>query len=98
YFYLAINDINHKKYDDALEKLSTALTVRNVGAMEGYEGLTLDKVHFYKVLGDAYSGLQQYEKARDNYNIALLIDPDDESSQMAIAKLESVVAKVKSSD
>jgi hypothetical protein len=42
------------------------------------------------LIGDAYTGLKLYEKARDNYTIALLSNPDYEPAATALANLETI--------
>ncbi|OYY02202.1 MAG: hypothetical protein B7Y76_06020 [Sphingobacteriia bacterium 35-40-5] len=61
-------------------------------------GTLVDRWKIFKLMGDAYTGLQQYEKARDNYNIALLTNPDYEPTKDAIVKLETIIGTTVSTD
>jgi hypothetical protein len=51
-----------------------------VGALQNWED--------YKLLGDIYVGLNNYEKARDYYNISLLYYPEYKPSMDALTALE----------
>ncbi len=93
YYYLAIVDINKKNYTQALINLDSSLTKKFEGMLEGMETLFIDKWKVYKLMGDAYAGLQQFEKAKDNYTISLLSYPDYKPAITALANLESVIAK-----
>jgi tetratricopeptide (TPR) repeat protein len=98
FYYLAIIDVNKGNYREALANLDSALHHKLDGYMEGMEVLFLDKWKVYKVYGDAYSGLKQFDKARDNYNISLLLNPDYEPAIAALTKLESSIATTSSTD
>jgi tetratricopeptide (TPR) repeat protein len=99
FYFLAQVDIARKDYAAALRNIDSALhfTIKGTYAWIG-EKVTVDKFKLYKITGDVYAGLQQYEKARDNYNIALLANPDYTPAIQAMASLESVIAKENSSD
>jgi hypothetical protein len=58
----------------------------------------LDRWKVYKLIGDAYAGLQQFEKAKDNYNLSLLFYPEYEPAQKALLQLGSQVAVVLETD
>jgi hypothetical protein len=66
--------------------------------MVGQEVLFIDKWKVYKLMGDAYAGLQQFEKAKDNYNLSLLFYPEYEPAQKALVQLGSQVALVLETD
>ncbi len=95
-YYLALIDVNRKFYAAALEKLTHSIQQRTSAGMDVYRQEPLWKV--YKLMGDAYTGLNQFDKARDNYNIALLANPDYEPAVAAITKLESAIATTTSTD
>ena len=98
FYYLAIIDLDQKKYDVALKNLDSALNHKMDRAFEGMGTMFIDKWKVYKLIGDAYFGLQLYEKAKDNYTISLLSNPDYEPAAAALVKLEATIAQVTSTD
>jgi tetratricopeptide (TPR) repeat protein len=95
YYYLAVLDLNKKNYQNALVNLDSALNKRS----KIYNNGTLvDRWKIFKLMGDAYTGLQQFEKAKDNYNISLLTNPEYEPTKEAIVKLETIIGTSVSSD
>jgi len=98
FYYLAVVDVNKGNYQGALANIDSALHHKLDGYMEGMEVLFLDKWKVYKVYGDAFAGLKQFDKARDNYNISLLLNPDYEPAIAALTKLESSIATTTSTD
>jgi tetratricopeptide (TPR) repeat protein len=97
YYSLAIIDINNKMYQQALTKLDSARFHKTmVGTEEKI--LSPERWKSYKLMGDAYTGLEQFEKAKDNYTIALLIYPEFEPAKEAMAKLETIIASNVSTD
>ena len=64
FYYLAVIDLNKKNYQNALKNLDSALNHKNI---VGNSDLTvlLDRWKVFKLMGDAYAGLEQYEKAKD---------------------------------
>jgi tetratricopeptide (TPR) repeat protein len=98
-YYLAIIDMNKSDYNGALRNLDSALHYRITGDNAWMAGMQLvDRWKLFKAIGDAYTGLRQYDKAKDNYNIALLADPDYEPAIAALTKLESSIATTTSTD
>jgi tetratricopeptide (TPR) repeat protein len=96
-YYLAIIDLNQKNYTGALENLNKSLSHKEkVGNSE--VTILLDRWKVYKLIGDAYAGLQQFEKAKDNYNLSLLFYPEYEPAQKALLQLGSQVAVVLETD
>lgn len=95
FYYLAIIDLNKKNYQFALTNLDSALNIRP--EMYG-SGNLIDRWKIFKLMGDAYTGLLQFEKARDNYNISLLTNPDYEPTKEAIVKLETIIGTTVSTD
>ncbi len=89
-YYLALIDMNRKFYSAALEKLTKSIEGRASAGMDVYRQEPLWKV--YKLMGDAYTGLKQYDKARDNYSIALLSYPGYQPASDGMTKLESLLA------
>jgi tetratricopeptide (TPR) repeat protein len=98
YYYLAIIDLNKKEFDKALVNLDNALNKKLEGTLAGLEGLIIEKHKVYKAMGDAYTGLKQFEKAKDNYNLSLLFYPEYEPAQKALLQLGSQVAVVLQTD
>ncbi|MDB5012937.1 MAG: hypothetical protein JWQ25_1139, partial [Daejeonella sp.] len=98
FYYLALNDLNKKGYNHALANLDSAFNHKIDKIMIGQEVLFIDKWKIHKLMGDAYAGLKQYDKARDNYNISLLIDPEYQPAIAALGNLESNIATVTSTD
>lgn len=95
YYYLSVIDLNKKNYQKALVNLDSTLNVRIV---QYSNGALVDRWKIFKLMGDAYTGLEQYEKAKDNYNIALLTNPDFEPTREAIVKLETIIGTTISTD
>jgi tetratricopeptide (TPR) repeat protein len=94
YYYLAVIDLQNKDYISALSNLDSALNFRSQKGSApsnaaGYD--LMDKWKVYKLIGDAYTGLQQYDKARDNYTISLLSNPEYEPAQKGLLQLGSQV-------
>lgn len=95
YYYLAVIDINKNNYQNALANLDSALNIR----LTQYNANALvDRWKMFKLMGDAYTGLKEYEKAKDNYNISLLTNPEYEPTKEAIVKLETIIGTSVSSD
>ena len=97
FYYLAVIDLNKKNYQHALINLDSALNYRNI---VGDADITyfFDRWKIYKLMGDAYLGLEQYEKAKDAYTISLLSYPEYKPTQQAILNLESVIATTITTD
>ena len=99
FFYLAIVDLNKKNYNAALSNLDSALNhrVEGMGNIVA-SALLIDKWKIYKHIGDAYTGLEQFEKAKDAYNIALLANQKYEPALTAMNNLESIISVAKNKD
>ncbi len=99
FYYLALMQLNDQNYDSALVLLNKALNFRVTGKDEDFaQYFLMDRYLVYKSIGDAYAGLKQYDKARDNYNVAILANPDYEPAIAALTKLESTIATTTSTD
>ena len=99
FYNLALIDIAKKNYISALVNLDSALNYSSKGALANVaDYVKIERWRIYKSFGDAYEGLERYEKARDNYNIALLSDPDYEPAITALSNLESKIANFNSTD
>ncbi len=98
-YYLGLIQLNNKNYDSALALFNRSLTARMQGKYKDLaQQFLMDRWVIYKSIGDAYAGLKQYEKAKDNYNIAIFSDPGYEPAIAALTKLESSVATEVSTD
>lgn len=97
FYGLALIDLNKKKYRDALINLDSALYHRHKGIVTANIFL-VDRWKIFKLIGDSYAGLGQYDKARDNYNVALLAYPEYEPAITALAKLETDLVSQSSTD
>ena len=86
YYYLALIDIEKKQYQQAIENLNSAYKLRGTSGIAVY--MLNPMWELYKAYGDAYRGLKDYEKARDNYNISLLYYPEYEPAITGLTKLE----------
>lgn len=99
FYYLSLVDLNKKEYQHALVNLDSTINHRIQGMSSAFATLSLvDKWKTYKLMGDAYTGLQQFEKARDCYNISLLSYPDFEPSVTALVQLETKIANASATD
>ncbi len=98
FYYLAIVDLNKQDYKAALGNLDSTLNYRTKLIIGEAEATLVDRWKVFKLLGDAYAGLEQYEKAKDNYNIALLSNPDYEPAVTALVNLETTIANNTSTD
>ncbi len=99
FYFLAMIDLNKSDYNGALRNLDSALNYRLTGTNAWMASMQLvDRWKLFKSIGDAYAGLKQFDKAKDNYNIALLAYPDYEPAVAALTKLESSVATTTSTD
>lgn len=87
YYDCAIIDIYNKRYDAAITKLTIALEKRG---RANFFGFSEDEYPWklYKAFGDAYTGLEKYDKAFDHYKISLLCYPDFRPAKEAMASLE----------
>lgn len=97
FYGLALIDINKKNYQNALVNLDSALYHRHKGVIAA-SLFFVDRWKIFKLYGDAYAGLGQYEKAKDNYNIALFSNPEYEPAIIALTMLESEYAQSSSTD
>lgn len=98
YYYLAIINLNKLEYEKALENLNLSINKKGTGFAAEFEGLAVDKYKVYKLMGDAYKGLSQNDKAKDFYDLSLLFYPEYEPAIIASAKLESVKVTTLSTD
>jgi|GEM_PF-729935 len=97
-FYLALMDITDGNYDAAIPKLKDVLAgYGNFNPEEELE-LVINKHMLYKAFGDAYSGLKQYNRARDNYKLALLYNPEFKPAIEALTKLDVQLAEASAKD
>ena len=96
YYVLGLIDIHEKKYEDAIHKLLYSLSKRGKRGVEVH--MLVEKWKLYTALGDAYAGLGFYTKAKDNYTIALLANPDHQPAIAAMAKLEKDQIKETAAD
>ena len=96
YYVLGLLDINEKKYEDAIHKLLYSLSKRGKKGMEVY--MLVEKWKLYTAIGDAYAGLGLFTKAKDNYTVALLANPDHQPAKDALSKLEAAYSKEVATD
>ena len=82
-YYLALIDINKTDYQAAIDKLNSISLGRRKASQSQVQSWKL-----FTALGKAYAGMKDYEKARDNYNIALLYDPSHQPAIEGLSKLE----------
>jgi tetratricopeptide (TPR) repeat protein len=97
FYYLAVIDLNQKKYQNALKKLDTALNHRNIVSNTDMTYF-FDRWKIYKLMGDAYTGLEQYERAKDAYTTSLLSYPEYKPTQQALLNLEAIIATTITTD
>ncbi len=85
FYYLALVDLHKKNFASAKQNIENCLRLRDIGRIMR----TVDKWMVYKAYGDAFAGLNEFDKAKDQYNIALLYYPAYQPAIDALAKLES---------
>jgi hypothetical protein len=85
FYYLALVDLHKKNFASAKQNIENCLRLRDIGRVMR----SVDKWMVYKAYGDAFAGLNQFDKAKDQYNIALLYYPAYQPAINALAKLES---------
>ena len=90
YYLLALLDLGKKDYASALRNLKLSTSLRETNIIMS-DQLT-ENWDLYKAYGDAYAGLKEYSKARENYNISLLYYENYKPSQDALAALTRVQA------
>lgn len=91
----AVNAITQHQYNKALEYASEGLKPYR------YLYLKFDqpgKSFYYGLRGDAYTGLKQYEKARAEYEKALLYNEGYDVAMQGLANIEVLVAKERKVD
>ncbi|MBC7914695.1 MAG: caspase family protein [Pyrinomonadaceae bacterium] len=96
FYSLALIDIHNGDFNNALLNLDSALNYR--APIAGGEMFVMERWRVYKSMGDAYTGLQQYDKARDNYTISLLSNPEYQPAIDGMAKLEVKYANETATD
>ncbi|RZL13167.1 MAG: caspase family protein, partial [Pedobacter sp.] len=96
YYALALIDLAKKDYNAALKNLDMSTSLRNAKMIMS-EMLT-PFWDLYKAYGDAYTGLKQFNKARDYYNLSLLYYPGYKDTNEALAKMEQAAALEISAD
>jgi len=69
YYYQGIAYVQLQQYEEAIEILETGKLM----VFKSESGL----IDFYVLLGDAYNGLNNYEKSDENYDLALKANPDN---------------------
>ena len=93
----AMIDYYFHRYDSAINKLKRALAVRGTATSFGYVQEEY-KWNIYTSLGDAYTAIGQFEKAKDAYNIALLAYPEYDRTLQSVALLEKTISETKQKD
>lgn len=96
FYSLALIDVHKGDFSNALLNLDSALHYRT--GITGGEMFLIDRWKVYKSIGDAYAGLQQYDKARDNYTISLLSNPEYQPAIDGLARLKIKYTSVVSED
>jgi tetratricopeptide (TPR) repeat protein len=86
YYNLGLIDLAKKDYAEAVKKFNTSIRLRGTNGMEVYGLVWAWEV--YTGLANAYAGLKDYSKARDNYQIALLYHPEHTPAIDGLSKLE----------
>ncbi|HEY0667073.1 MAG TPA: caspase family protein [Sphingobacteriaceae bacterium] len=85
YYLLALLDLAKKDYASALKNLKLSTSLRETNILMS-DQLT-ENWDLYKAFGDAYTGLKEYSKARENYAISLLYYQNYKPTQDALAAL-----------
>ena len=86
YYNLGLVDLARKDYHGAVKNFNTSVRMRGSKGLEVY--LLTPGWELYTGLGNAYAGLKDYGKARDNYNIALLYYPEYQPAIDGLTELE----------
>lgn len=89
FYQLALFYLKQKNYPTALINLDKSNALRKEKVI--IADMIVEGWDFYRAYGDVYSGLKEYEKARNNYNISLLYNPDDKQTKDALDKMELLV-------
>lgn len=77
----------NKKYEQSIVNFKTALT--KVDTIIGIN-IIVDKWPIYKSLADSYQSMGDFQRARDNYQIALLYDSTYTEATEALRKMNTV--------
>ena len=86
--YLAVYYLKIKDYQKALEHIKIATSLRQpVVILADYQTTNWD---FYKIHGDIFTGLKEFEKAKTYYNLAQLYHPKMRGLKEAMLNLENV--------
>jgi tetratricopeptide (TPR) repeat protein len=91
----AMNALNEKHYIEAINFANEALKpIRFLTMSYNPPG----KFAYYTIRGDAYAGLKQYEKAREDYERALLFNQNYSAAINGLAKLETTIVLEQKTD
>lgn len=85
-YYLALMDINSEHYSDAIEKIRAIQRANKLLTIDQYY-LTVSQRYLNTALGDAYSGLNQFEKAKESYELALMYNPEHKPAARGLERL-----------
>jgi tetratricopeptide (TPR) repeat protein len=96
YYALAQYELKNKDFFSALRHLDSALYNPDARFSSGWN--LVNRWMIFKSIGDVYAASQQYEKARDNYKIALLTNNKYEPAISALANLQSTIATQTATD
>ncbi|RZL17159.1 MAG: hypothetical protein EOO89_09320, partial [Pedobacter sp.] len=88
FFILAQFYFKQKDYNDALQNLEAA-EARRIGGVY-FTGAPISLWDLHKAYGDIYTGLKQYSKARDHYNLSLLYYPGFKDAAEALENMEQI--------
>ena len=96
YYKLAQLYLANKDYNTALKHIEKSNSLRNEKVI--IADMIVEGWDFYKTYGEILTGLKQYDKARDNFNISLIYYPDYKATNDALAKMEVLAGTVINTD
>ena len=97
YYDLALFYLKTEDYNQAINNLDKSGSLRIRSQVYSVEDFIL-LWDLYKAYGDAYTGLKQFSKAKDYFNLSLLYYPENDKVIKALAAMEQMAARETSLD
>ncbi|MES2828453.1 MAG: tetratricopeptide repeat protein [Bacteroidota bacterium] len=97
YYDIALFYLKREDYEMAIKSLDKSENLKSDSSFSWVDDATPLWDH-YRAYGDAYTGLKQFNKARDYYSLSLLYYPENDKVIKALAAMEQMTARETSLD